>query len=1446
MYRSFKSFRGAFVAMGALALIVGCTKPDGKPDGVNRSSDAATFLVTEVKGSGDEIIPKEIYKNQTDGAVRKASWRVPRAIRYKFNACIEDRATHVKAKGQTFQVEDPRTKRRILDVEPTTPSGCFAWLETIPFSYYVRNSRWVVVERDIVGDGIHTGRKRVRLALNPWMIATGSREHGEGFRFLREDKMDEYRLVPPEQQDDAFSGRLQGEDELIVDGVHIKAIRNSERSTGTFVKVEITAEPKVRFAGQPDVDAPKWEKISSGDFFVVAHLVMDKAGASLNESMILGSGESIEAKHADAKDYPGVVVEKVKEGGQSKKSEYPVNGYGKVIDGKLVLRMDAIIESKMAQGNLRLAMKLIPRGVSGLGNFEGIFELGNIKNMSANYSGDMIEECRESSAPCKVGDYLKRAKNFEQMRKEKQASYNWPYLFEKVGLRFVQVQPGETATQRTVAYRASVCVVDWFTGDKVVGLPFKVRYKDSTEVHDVETLADGCLTWTSNIFHYYYQPERFIERTVVFEKASGVKFERSFYINPWDDKFTFGFDEADFPPNLKAAKKIPSRFFLSDYGYHTVRFQYNIDSLMALEVKKTVLMELHPQVLRYSGIINARKMTEPLRDGIWLMKVAIQKNYLDPAQAGVVIDKLQESQAKLKLKSEPDNIEAVRMHTRLRDMKIQAKTKEYISTQSALVRVTDGVIIQPVELTMQDLRMMRVRSNFLVELEPVDERKLQLENVLHEGVKQTVDELLAKRQELRAKRKPEDLREDESVLLKREEKEIEDRVNSRISIVRRVFDDINSQLNATGTYKFDLNDIQYRPDRAYLAPIQQKLDEQLLTNDFTKVKLPSCGDIDCNKFVEQNAGLDRRTFVGPAIFLHNAYKDSVRATDNLDEARCGEQVEYQDAFEEMMRLKQRELFDSSEKEIAKVRPNNLYNFSEYFGSLRHLCFAHVDDLIKREYESRTLYEKSGPAVASIYNFAKSYNVDLLSLRDEKPKSVDLTAEKIQECGGNLVKCMTETTDRWMPSEKALFFVNEMLNQRSPNLWGPARWFASNPDDIKTSDWKGEDLRSAVFDTKLKARNAYDVQSPRGAQFAGCTILIGNILDHARESGAKTQSNYDWDQIRSALTRQCLRHEVLFDRKLRVFKTGQDKDPYIFLGGLQLNLNVGQGFSVSRSEGFNWGFGVGVEAFDFIGPMKAFNMVSKAGGDFGGAVLKPFNAKLSGGYGQSFGSSEGTSVSDSTYLVAQIAGFKVRLDEFERCAIARLNPEFAQKVFWGIPPQASAFLYANSDKIDFSRGVAICEGQMNSQPRYVKENYFYFTQHFTEGDMLDQADLYNHPWLLALRGQRDFAAFLRKIRKQEGVSIRNFVKGWFNADRTLEWPLDHMLEIYKHVTPSFPGFYTELRENERGTELPLERSMSKNGDPTLSKIDEDLNCEMTSSERRANMPGAPVCNPKFAR
>ncbi|NQZ19761.1 MAG: hypothetical protein HRT44_10965, partial [Bdellovibrionales bacterium] len=108
---------------------------------------------------------------------------------------------------------------------------------------------------------------------------------------------------------------------------------------------------------------------------------------------------------------------------------------------------------------------------------------------------------------------------------------------------------------------------------------------------------------------------------------------------------------------------------------------------------------------------------------------------------------------------------------------------------------------------------------------------------------------------------------------------------------------------------------------------------------------------------------------------------------------------------------------------------------------------------------------------------------------------------------------------------------------------------------------------------------------------------------------------------------------------------------------------------------------------------------------------------------------------------------------------------------------------------------------------------------TEGDMLDTADLHNHPWLLELRGFRDFQTFTKQIGAREVDYIDDRSWLWRSAqgvasdaasmnfeakhdenekpqfeiviqDDDMNWPIDELSRTYFEV---FPGMYTYLNE-----------------------------------------------------
>jgi hypothetical protein len=82
--------------------------------------------------------------------------------------------------------------------------------------------------------------------------------------------------------------------------------------------------------------------------------------------------------------------------------------------------------------------------------------------------------------------------------------------------------------------------------------------------------------------------------------------------------------------------------------------------------------------------------------------------------------------------------------------------------------------------------------------------------------------------------------------------------------------------------------------------------------------------------------------------------------------------------------------------------------------------------------------------------------------------------------------------------------------------------------------------------------------------------------------------------------------------------------------------------------------------------------------------------------------------------------------------------------------------------------------------------------------LDPGDIYNHPWLLGLRGEMDFARFLDKIQARPAdfsmtAMLESTVTEW--ADDVDVFALDRLSEVYLNFVPTYHGVFTPLRQKD---------------------------------------------------
>lgn len=844
------------------------------------------------------------------------------------------------------------------------------------------------------------------------------------------------------------------------------------------------------------------------------------------------------------------------------------------------------------------------------------------------------------------------------------------------------------------------------------------------------------MTWIGHVTHKYYKPEELLFPTVrIKHVSSGFTKELTLAINPWDLFATFGRDRRvltdEYVDSLrevgtvqgssKGREKIPSLFFINQFSYHTLRFRYEIDEFMNLNVKKMLLWRVDPSVLRYSSIVNGRRATEHLRDGIYLLKAAVQKDYLDPAARGVSIGR------------DPYSGE-----TRLQ-LSEEVKKKQYITAVKKLVRVQDGKIITPVEIAMRDLRLMRIRSNMLVQLETIDEKELTKVSILHEELRK-----LGKERQLKAENGGSEAEYRNFMAAKmrpvynyvRELSELEMNKPGRLSTP----DDF-------AKFYDEMDELKDLP-ADFFSKVKDKTLQAYKKNDLTY--MPTAPIVDLDSLRDLDSGLEPRVFSGPVTLLLNSNSSYMRPTDNLDEIYCP-------SSDDCDRIK---------KELADLhggkKEDTEYRDSPFFGSIKHLYRKAVDRVIEDMMKLEENYRARNSVASLLYTFVRDYNLTYISLKDkplikfdtDKCKTVD---DNIPEKGN----CLSRTTEGMMPIDQ---FINEINVRR----------FANKP--IEAEELLGV-IDGEALDVRLTSRL--------------CNWIAARAEQVWKESKGPRINAAGGIHLRQDLFWQCISNQLswerrpdkhtptfIVERKYKIYQTGD----YRFKGGKSMNLNVGASFSLNHSESFSFG-----KSYNLLGPLNGIPYV--------GAILSPAALRLSSDESKS--RSDGTSISEQAFLVMQQATMDLELLRYEKCAIVRMHPDRFNEIpmfYFGSRGDSEGDRKVLSE---ITRGLMFCKGEEETKPIAVRERYYYFTQHFTEGDQLDSSDLYNHPWLLGLRGVRDFHTF---------VALLKAVPYNWKLDAVVEeegWALQHMMNTYREIHPTFPGLYSILSTEEDKLEYPFE-------------------------------------------
>lgn len=625
-----------------LLTLAACNLPSPK-DKNESGSEAATFNIDSIKGTAST--------EQTAGA-----FALPDSKVFNFSVCVKDVAYNKTIAGHKFMIQE--TQQQVT----SDAAGCINWSEKIKYNY-LSDSQYLEIKRHIQGMGLQKGTREIDLAINPW-------SHGETLPAvvdLRKEQVD--KLVSDKKAvQQALKGYTADDKtrtrKLWVEDGRLFVTEQKMTTEGVNLQLE--------FRGAPSVQLTKM----NGEFVLKA-----LAAGSFKARMSLihiynENNKEIHRMLAQTPEFTSTME-----------------------NGSLGLKSLLSLSAIPTRGQIAFGLELSPvNGPEGLVSFQGIYmlnEYDSIKGSNFLKIGSQVAQAKDF----KLSEYI----NADMVQVSKTNSntvddetYQKPKI-EVSQLEFKFIRVGEeTTSMREVIYSVKACVKNGLDQKTTRAHTFtitKFRQSDAEAAQTVNIKTDNnsCVTWDESIKFKYFDCQRFIKGSVMISnKELGMNEKLPMLVNPWETWGPTARDLRYVDPteklvlDCKAENRPRTQIVLDAFSYNTVSYNYSVDTLFNLTVTKKIQVRLDPHLLVYSSLSNGRSEVQKLRDGTYLLKMAVVKN------------------------ADYDS------------------NRTYVTSAQKLVTVLSGQIITEMQFQTQDLKALGSRNTMLIEIYPVDETKIQV------------------------------------------------------------------------------------------------------------------------------------------------------------------------------------------------------------------------------------------------------------------------------------------------------------------------------------------------------------------------------------------------------------------------------------------------------------------------------------------------------------------------------------------------------------------------------------------------------------------------------------------------------------------------------------------------------------------------------------------------
>lgn len=622
----------------------------------------------------------------------------------EWKACLNTYSTNEPIIGHKFSVV---TKDKLIKDELISEDdGCIYWTETIKPNP-ISQPKYLMLDRFIRSQGVQRGYIKVSMAINPWSAWYSS---GSPLRSVidpsRNQSLPSDILYGEEAMlhltgDHMFSASFKYEDKptLWINNLDINVVDEGLIPGDKGKKsVQISFSPKVLVKDYLGNEIPM--DVQEGEFDVVPYIFGRMESGEFAKVATL--------KTKDSKDLRA----KFKAGRVSKTFNFVLEG---TVDGRY-----------------ELGISITPvNGPKHLRKFEGAFVIGSFRELDGKKTISLLSEFSNSIySEYNLSDYTNKLTD----DLSKFLPVKWS--FSSLSIRFYGVDANlETNTERVVYFKAQTCIshptrhAAAFNKDfKILMVKLPWESEDERKVAHVKTLGQtGCIEWQDRVWHSVYDIQKPIVASSTFIGPNNSRTELPFAINPWTTAWSFGsdgrflnqiittnedmknycYDEKNdkydcsqldenkierMSDRSKPARQRPEaigqerkpEMFIRSFKFQRIGQQHLVNHQLDMKLKLNYRLTLDPYVLRPDSFDRGNPEVEPLRNGLYLLRMVLMTD-------GYIKERF----------------------------KLDSKV---LSTWQNVVKVRNGLIITDMDLFIQEHVALNHRASVYFQILPLDER----------------------------------------------------------------------------------------------------------------------------------------------------------------------------------------------------------------------------------------------------------------------------------------------------------------------------------------------------------------------------------------------------------------------------------------------------------------------------------------------------------------------------------------------------------------------------------------------------------------------------------------------------------------------------------------------------------------------------------------------------